>query len=364
MSRKRKALVLFALGIALLLPALSYAQNAAPASGGGLVPCGVIQSTFGSNAEVNTDAATECQACHLVQLTQNIINFLVGLTISIGIIMIAWAGILYFTAGARPANIEKGKRIFGQALLGFTLAVGAWIVVNTVLFTLLDPVQYPESSWFHIECVSQDDRLRNATLGDILNGYLGVIDLPELPDSVFIFRPPDGDPGFFLCEEGFQYSMLWQTCLSPEGDDRDPLPYVPGEPGFDTPPDGSFAYASGIASQVSHASPRLTTLLSCMAAKVPGNVGLITSISDSQIVSGGKTWQYCAQNGQGGGCAHVANSCHYGGRTCVGQSYAVDFGDDENSLLLIQAANECGATAEVHNGNHVHASVGSGCGCQ
>lgn len=139
-------------------------------------------------------------------------------------------------------------------------------------------------------------------------------------------------------------------------------------PESDTPPDGSFTYKPGIAAQRGHASPALETLLQCMAVRVPGNVGLISSISDSKITSGTYTFEYCTGRGNTAptstACAHRAGSLHYGGRTCVGSSYAVDFADQENASALINAAHTClsGSYAETE-GNHVHVSLSGVINC-
>ncbi len=138
--------------------------------------------------------------------------------------------------------------------------------------------------------------------------------------------------------------------------------------GGDAVPDGQFNFDNGpggdIKLQVIHESSELSSLISCMANKVPGNVGRISSISDSQIISGQKTFAQCAQ-GECSVTGHRAGSHHYGGQTCVGKSYAVDFGDQENSAALLKAARECNSAAQgsIHNNNHVHISVGEVAGC-
>ncbi len=126
--------------------------------------------------------------------------------------------------------------------------------------------------------------------------------------------------------------------------------------------DNSFDYNDGIEAQVAHASPELRDFLNCMVDRVPADVGRISSISDSLIVSGSRTFQQCS----GGGCAHTSGSCHYGGASCVGSSYAVDFGDQENHSFLRDAALACNPEAFVlFEGNHSHISIGqsAGCGC-
>ncbi len=97
-------------------------------------------------------------------------------------------------------------------------------------------------------------------------------------------------------------------------------------------------------------------MLNCMADIVPGNVGVISGISDSYITRGSHTWVQCRL----GQCQHTATSYHYGnGGRCGDQSYAVDFGDENNATVLCKAANSCGVirNCSVHNGNHVHLEI-------
>jgi hypothetical protein len=129
-----------------------------------------------------------------------------------------------------------------------------------------------------------------------------------------------------------------------------------------TAPDNKFDYNPGIANQMTDASPHLIQFLDCMSANVPGNVGRISSISDSAGI------QVCSANYSKPPCAHSNNSCHYGGTNpnCKGKSFAVDFGDEQNYAILQEAAKKCKSQAYVLNeGNHVHISIGAahGCGC-
>lgn len=222
MDRKQKGLILIALGIALLLPAFGYAQDF-PSSGAGLVPCGVT-------TDANPNVATECQACHLVELTQNVINFVIGLAISIAILLVAWGGILYFTSRADPAQIEKAKRVFRDTLIGFLIAISAWIVVNTTLFALLDSQQFPESSWFDISCVSPNKRPINVSVSDIIKNALGVVDLPE-GRTIFLLEDDDGKTRYYQCPTmGYEYNAAAGVCVNEEGDMEDYTRYTPSVP--------------------------------------------------------------------------------------------------------------------------------------
>lgn len=125
-------------------------------------------------------------------------------------------------------------------------------------------------------------------------------------------------------------------------------------------PDGELSYQPGIEAQRAHASPAFESFLQCMAGALPGNMGVISSISDSYLTDNIKTWEECAR----GECQHRAGSLHYGGTNCVGQSYAVDFGDEQAHYYIAEAARACDMGAFVaFEGNHVHVSIGGASGC-
>ena len=128
---------------------------------GGLVPCG-----FGSGIQ----NSTSCQACNLAQLVQNLINFAIGISIPIAAVLFAWAGILYFTSGADPSNKERAKGIFKNAFVGFLIAISAWLVVNTILHTLLSGGSIPQNSWFTVQCSA--NRPVQGTINQLLNSVL------------------------------------------------------------------------------------------------------------------------------------------------------------------------------------------------
>ena len=149
MARPNRILLLLSSGVALLMPVIASAA---------LVPCG---AGVGSKM---------CGACDLVALAQNIITFMIGLSIPIAVAMFAWAGILYFTNAAAPKNIEKAKRIFKNALLGFTLAISAWLIINTLLNAVLSKEFFNDGSWFYIKCYTSKP---DTNIGTVINDVLG-----------------------------------------------------------------------------------------------------------------------------------------------------------------------------------------------
>jgi hypothetical protein len=74
----------------------------------------------------------DCQACSVVALIQNIINFLLGLSIPLVAAMFAYAGVIYFSSSVLD-KIQKAKDIFKSVGIGFAIMAAGWLVVNTVL---------------------------------------------------------------------------------------------------------------------------------------------------------------------------------------------------------------------------------------
>ncbi len=107
----------------------------------GLVPCG------GPGEE-------ECTLCHLLDMIENIINFLfqnVFVYIIIG--MIFYGGFLWMFSGGREENIKKGQRLMMNAIIGFVIALCAFIIVHT-LFWIIAQLGGEDftGTWFNIKC--------------------------------------------------------------------------------------------------------------------------------------------------------------------------------------------------------------------
>jgi len=244
----------------------------------------------------------------LITVINNIISLLITLAIVfVAPLMIAYAGFLLVISQGDSGKRTEARKILTNTIVGIVIALAGWMIVAAIMAALYDP----------------DTPIAGGKLGvwSDLIGSRGIPPCIDLKGSV----PPTVTP---------------------------PTVVVPSVP-------GRFTFDRGIDAQVPTESAALASLLSCMVTKVPAGVGRISSISDSLITNRQKTFAQCAT----GGCQHSANSCHYGGKTCVGSSYAVDFGDEQNTAVLSAAARTCGANYVGNEGTHLHVSVGSACGC-
>lgn len=118
-----------------------------------LVPegCGNAQGTAGPT-EDGGSLSDECGWADLLELISNVMQFLVYIAVSIGVLACCYAGFLYITAFGETGKIEQAHKIFSSAITGFLIILLAWLIVATIL-------KYMDLS-------SADFTILNADLGD------------------------------------------------------------------------------------------------------------------------------------------------------------------------------------------------------
>ena len=133
-------------------------QTTQTTQAGGLVPCNGL----------------DCQFCNIAQLIQNIINWAIGISVPIAMALFAYAGFMYATSGGSGENLTKAKGVFTTVGIGFLLALGGWLIINTILNVLLGGGPYQSGSWFSISCVAQDQRKITGDASAIIDVVTGV----------------------------------------------------------------------------------------------------------------------------------------------------------------------------------------------
>lgn len=175
-----------------------------------LVPCGL-------GSDVNTfSGSISCDLCDVGQLIQNIINFMVGISIPIAVVLFGWAGILMFTSGASEPQRTKGKKIFNTVFIGFVIVISGWLVVQTILSVLVDDKFFIGGNWNQLQCQNVDQRQSQSTetVGNWLTGLLGA------PPTGSSNLQPGGSQSYVAvasCPQG--YSLRSDgDCKNPAGD--------------------------------------------------------------------------------------------------------------------------------------------------
>ena len=102
-----------------LYASFAYAQEP-------LVPCG-------------GQGQNPCSFCDLMTLANRSVtfawNFLILPLTALGILA---SGIVLLTSGGSQTQIEKGKSMLWAILMGFFIAASAWLIINTILGTLVE----------------------------------------------------------------------------------------------------------------------------------------------------------------------------------------------------------------------------------
>ena len=78
----------------------------------------------------------DCKVCDIAILAQNLINTGIFIVISLSALLFAYAGFLYLTDSAVGGQ-QKAKSIFSQVVGGLILLLAAWLIVDTLMKSVL-----------------------------------------------------------------------------------------------------------------------------------------------------------------------------------------------------------------------------------
>lgn len=101
----------------------------------------------------------ECQACHVIQLAQESLNFAVYFSVFVATLMLVYAGFKYIGAQGDTGAIKDATSIFGKVIIGVVIILTAWLVIDTIMKEFLKQSYGP---WNDIQCISNADRGVNA----------------------------------------------------------------------------------------------------------------------------------------------------------------------------------------------------------
>lgn len=124
-------------------PDLALAQDAKP-----FVPCDGL----------------ECNTCHLVEMGNTILTWLIGVLFLVFAVVAAIAGWGLVTSAGNQTALSAAKSKFTNAMIGLVIVLGAWLLVDTLMRSLLSPVgpngPAPQGHiagfgpWSQVECVT------------------------------------------------------------------------------------------------------------------------------------------------------------------------------------------------------------------
>ena len=93
-----------------------------------------------------------CTYCDFLALAQNVIKFLMEVSISIGVIFIIYGAVMLMISSGSPEKAQKGKTIVTNAVIGVAIALGAWLIINTIVAVLATGESGLAENWWQISC--------------------------------------------------------------------------------------------------------------------------------------------------------------------------------------------------------------------
>ena len=139
MSTKIKLLI-FLLFIGIFLPVFSTYSA-------GLVPCGLNEG--------KAEEMAPCTLCHLIIGIFNIFSWFKTILITVAAVGIFIAGVMYIISSGDEEMMKRAKSFLATNLTGFTIVLGAWLIVNSVMWILaydIKNLDIEQENWYTFSC--------------------------------------------------------------------------------------------------------------------------------------------------------------------------------------------------------------------
>jgi len=86
---------------------------------------------------VNSEFSDKCGFEHIIQLIDNVIEWLlVWFATPLAALIFMYAGFMYITSGGNETNVTKAKTMLKNVLIGYIIALAAWLIVKTIIVSL------------------------------------------------------------------------------------------------------------------------------------------------------------------------------------------------------------------------------------
>ena len=95
--------------------------------------------TFAALVTCGNPGQPQCDFNQFAILVNNIINWFLGISVSVAAVMFSIAGGRMLMNPENTGEREKAKTMFKNAIIGMLIILFAWTVVHAVIGTLVDP---------------------------------------------------------------------------------------------------------------------------------------------------------------------------------------------------------------------------------
>jgi len=90
-------------------------------------------------------------SCEFVELVNNVMQFLIGLSVILAVIVFIYAGYLMVLSRGDVGQVQQAKGLFANVAIGVVLMLSAFLIINTILSIMLGGSE-KALNWSSIEC--------------------------------------------------------------------------------------------------------------------------------------------------------------------------------------------------------------------
>lgn len=117
----------------LLLPSFVSADVSTPVpTWTGVVPCG----RNSNDAKTPEDESAPCTLCHLIVGFQRLVQYGMYMVVTLALVGIFCAGVMYIVSTGDENMMTQAKGFLKVSLIGFSVVIGAWLIVNVTMWVL------------------------------------------------------------------------------------------------------------------------------------------------------------------------------------------------------------------------------------
>lgn len=119
-------------------------------------PVNAQEPTFEPSRFITCEGAG-CSACNLVEMANEIIVWLFGIIFLLFAVLMTVAGFGLVTSGGNPSALNAAKDKFTNAMIGLLIVMSAWLIVDTLMQSLLKDVGEIDGfgPWATVKCQVQ-----------------------------------------------------------------------------------------------------------------------------------------------------------------------------------------------------------------
>jgi len=93
-----------------------------------------------------------CTYCDFLVLVQNVIKFLMEISISVSVIFIIYGAVMLMISSGSPEKAKKAKATITSAIFGLVIVLGSWLIINTIIAVLAGGGSEWAKNWWKINC--------------------------------------------------------------------------------------------------------------------------------------------------------------------------------------------------------------------